>query len=309
MVTHGIDRIQISVGNLDEARAFFCDILELAPAGEGALDPAAQAALRGIPRLSAARAAYLRHPEQTTLLELIEFTPHSGRVIREGARHHDLGLFDVALRARGIDAIYADLKGRGFEFISPPVVYTADWARVTVKEVILIGPHRMPIALIERLSEPKPVIAGRFGALVDCAQFVADWQPTLAFYTELLGYTSVFDQELPDGLIDEVLDLPPGTKSRMAFLLMPPSATPAIELIRCTPPGKSLAEAIRPENLGLFGLAFQVADLAGALARLAAAGYPARGGPCDTENPARGRMRAAVVSGPHGARIELWEPR
>jgi catechol 2,3-dioxygenase-like lactoylglutathione lyase family enzyme len=262
-----------------------------------------------MPGLSGARAAYFRHPEQTTLLELIEFAPHTGRFIRAAARHHDLGLFDVALRARNIDAIYADWKARGIEFISAPVVYTADWAKVTVKEVILIGPNRMPIALIERLSEPKPVISGRFGTLVDCAQFVSDWQGALAFYTEQLGYTNVFDRDLPDGLIDGVLDLPPGTQSRMAFLVMPPTATPAIELIRCTPPGASLAEVIRPENIGLFGLAFRVADLDQAIARSRGAGWPVVGGPLETENPVRGRIRAAVVSGPQRALIELFETR
>jgi catechol 2,3-dioxygenase-like lactoylglutathione lyase family enzyme len=309
MVRNGIDRIQISVRDLKESVAFFRDTLEMTLAAEGELDPGALGRLYGLEGLSAARAAWLKNAEQPTLIELIQITPNSGKFIREGARHHDIGLFDVAFRAKDIDSIYADLKGRGFEFISAPVVYTADWAKVTVKEVILIGPNRMPIAFIERLSEPKPVIAGRFGTLVDCAQFTTDWEETLAFYTGLLGYKSVFDSDLPDGLIDGVLDLPPRTKSRMAFLLMPPAPTPAVELIRCLPPGKSLAAAIRPENIGLFGLAFRVEDLEAFLVKVKGAGYRVAGGPLALDHPARGRLRAAVVRGPNGSLLEFHESR
>ena len=307
MVINGIDRIKISVENLDAAVAFFRDTMEMQFAAAAELDASAMQALWDLPDGTSARAAYMKNNEQNTLLELIQLTPNSGRSIREGAKQHDLGIFDVAFRAKDIDAIYQDFKAKGFEFVSAPVVYEADWANVLVKEVIFFGPNRMPIALIERLSEPKPVIEGRFGTLVDAAQFVANMEQVRSFYTDVLGYTSVFDRDLPDGLIDEVLALPPGTRSRMAFLLQPETNTPAVELIVCTPPGNSLANIIGPNRSGLFGLAFEVEQLSELQDKVIAAGYPVKSGPVELEIPERGPVRSLVVTGPNQALLEFFE--
>lgn len=307
MVRNGIDRLKISVENLDETVAFFRDTMEMKLAAAADLDPAAMQALWGLPDNTAVTAAYMKNNEQRTLLELIQLTPSSGRSIREGAKQHDLGLFDVAFRARDIDAIYRDFRTKGVEFVSAPVVYEADWANVTVKEVIFFGPNRMPIALIERLSGPKPVIEGRIGTMVDAAQFVAEMEPVRSFYTDILGYTSVFDRDLPNGLIDEVLALPPGTRSRMAFLLQPETNTPAVELIVCTPPGNSLAETIDPTRIGLFGLAFEVEELSALQDKVIAAGYSVKSGPVEMQIPERGPVRSLVVTGPNQALLEFFE--
>ena len=307
MVKNGIDRVKISVEDLAASIEFFRDTMEMQLTATVELDASAIQALWNLPTGTTAQAAYLKNDEQPTLLELIQFSPNSGRFIRSGAQQHDLGIFDVAFRAKDIDAVYADFKARGVEFVSAPVVYTADWANVTVKEVIFFGPNRMPIALIERLSEPKPVIEGRFGTMVDAAQFVADMEDVRAFYTDVLGYTSVFDKDLPDGLIDEVLDLPAGTHSRMAFLLQPETNTPAVELIVCTPMGRSLADAIGPEQIGLFGLAFEVENLAQLEDNVTAAGYQVNSGRVELEIPERGLIRSTVVTGPNQALLEFFE--
>lgn len=307
MVKNGIDRIKISVEDLDASVAFFRDTMEMQLVATGELDAASMQALWDLPDGTTVRAAYLKNTEQSTLLELIQFAPNSGRCIREGAQQHDLGIFDVAFRAKDIDAVYQDFKAQGVEFVSAPVTYTADWANVTVKEVIFFGPNRMPIALIERLSEPKPVIAGRFGTLVDAAQFVTDMEQVRPFYTDVLGYTSVFDRDLPDGLIDEVLKLPAGTHSRMAFLLQRETNTPAVELIVCKPPGNSLTDVIGPTRLGLFGLVFEVGNILELQDKVVTAGYPVKSGPVELEIPERGSVRSLVVTGPNQALLEFFE--
>lgn len=307
MVKSGIDRIKISVSDLGASTAFFRDTMEMQVAAEAELDSGAMQALWNLGGGTTARAAYLKNSEQTTMIELIQFSPNTGRAIREGARQHALGIFDVAFRAGDIDAVYRDFTSRGVEFVSEPVVYTADWAKVTVKEVIFFGPDRMPVALIERLSGAKPVIEGRFGTLVDAAQFVADMEQARPFYTDILGYTCVFDRDLPDGLVDPVLDLPPGTRSRMAFLLQPETGTPAVELIACAPPGESLADVIQPSNLGLFGLAFEVDSLNALTERISAAGYRTVSGPVEMMLPERGAVRSLVIEGPNRALLEFFE--
>lgn len=307
MVKNGIDRIKISVSDLAASKSFFCDLMEMKVAEECELEPAAMHTLWNLPAETSARAVYLKNDEQPTAIELIQFEPNTGQNIRSDAAVWDLGLFDVAFRAQGIDEIYADLKEQGWGFLSEPMVYTADWANVTVKEVILIGPDQMPIALIERLSEPRPFIRNRFGTLVDAAQFVEDIPAVSAFYTDILGYTSVFDRDLPDGLIDPVLGLPPGTHSRMAFLLQPETNTPAVELIKTSAPCKSLASMIEPANFGLFSLAFETDNLDGLQKKIDTAGFSISGGPTSTNTGLHGPIRSMVVQGPNGALLEFFQ--
>ncbi len=307
MIKNGIDRIKISVSDLAASKAFFSDLMEMTVADESELNAASMQTLWNLPAETNARAVYLKNDEQSTALELIQFEPNSGRNIRADAAVWDLGLFDVAFRAKGIDEIYADLKKQGYDFLSEPVVYTADWANVTVKEVILIGPDQMPIALIERLSEPKPFIKNRFGTLVDAAQFVDDVPAVSAFYTDILGYTSVFDRDLPDGLIDPVLGLPPGTQSRMAFLLQPETNTPAVELIKTSAPCKSLAPLIQPRNIGLFSLVFETDDLAKLQNKIQSAGFSLIGGPAKMTVGLHGQVNAMVAQGPNSALLEFFQ--
>lgn len=306
MVKNGIDRIKVSCGSLGATAAFFRDTLEMTLVDEADLDPAACERLWRLPAGTRVRAAYLTNAEQSTLIELLEVSPNTGRPIREQARMYDHGLLDVAIRAKGLDAVHADLSGRGFEFVSKPVVYRADWANVTVAEVILIGPDRLPVALIERLTEPKPVITGRFGTMVDVAQYVASIDAALPFYTDLLGYSCVFNQDLPDGLIDEVVGLPPGSRSRLALLYQTTTKTPAVELIQCSAPGRSLAADIHPTRLGLFAMAFEVSDLAALARGVRELGFDVIAGPVEMAIGVRGRIEAVTVRGPNEVLLEFF---
>jgi len=306
MVKNGIDRIKLSVRNMPESVAFFRDKLEMTVVADGPIDATAFQRLWGLPAGTTAHAVYLRNDEQSTAIELLEVRPHSGTCIREGAKMYDYGLLDIAFRAKNLDTIYENLRRQGHHFLSAPVVYTADWARVTVSEVILVGPDRMPVALIERLSEPRPFIRNHFGTMVDVAQYVESMEACAPFYTDVLGYTSVFDQPLPDGLIDEVVGLPPGSKSRLNLMYQPETKTPAVELIHCSSPGRSLAPVIGPTSYGLFALAFETADLPGLLARVTAADFTVLSGPVEMEVGLHGRITAAIVRGPNDVLIEFF---
>lgn len=306
MVKNGIDRIKISVSDMIASVAFFRDTLEMTVVGAESLPAAVFQRLWGLPEGTTANAVYLRNDEQSTAIELLEVRPHSGRYIRDGARMYDYGLLDVAFRAKGLDVLYADLRSRGVRFNSPPVVYTADWAKVTVSEVIMIGPDLMPVALIERLSEPKPFIRNRFGTMVDVAQYVENMDSCNPFYLDVMGYKSVFDSELPPGLIDEVVGLPPGSRSRLNLMYQLETKTPAVELIHCSSPGKRLAPVIGPASYGLFALSFETADLEALLDGVRDAGFPVLAGPADTRTMLHGPITAATVRGPNGVLLEFF---
>ncbi len=195
MIDGGLARIAVSVRDLDEALFFFRDVMEMDVVARSELDAAVFGRLWRLPRCSRVRAAWLGNGRQSTRIELLEVIPNSGRPLRAGAAGFDLGLFDVAVRAADVDAVYEELRRQGWDFISAPVTYEADWVNLTVKEVILVGPGLVPIALIERLSGEKPVIRGRFGDMVDTAQFVSDMERAIAFYSGILGYEVFFDRQ------------------------------------------------------------------------------------------------------------------
>ncbi|MEM9275695.1 MAG: VOC family protein [Cyanobacteria bacterium P01_F01_bin.143] len=262
MIKNGIARILISVSNLSESVAFFRDNFGMSVVADYILDSSAINQLWNLPQGTTAHTTTLKNDEQTTLLELIEFQPHSSKPIRNPGNTTDYGLFTIAFRAKDVDAAYDRFKQQGYQFICPPTTYTFSLGPVTVKEAIMIGPNDIPIVFIERLSEPIPELKGDFGAMLDTSQVVADMAEVTNFYADILGLTTIFNENLPLGMVDNILNFPSGTESRMAFLTQPGSKTPLLEFIQSSVTGKSLSAADATPNLGLFAIAFATDDLA-----------------------------------------------
>ena len=104
MIKNGIARILIGVGDLSESVEFYRDILGMSVVAEYESDSNAIEQLWKLPPETTARSVCLKNDEQTTLIELIEFTPHSGKFIRSGGNTIDYGLFTIAFRAKNVDA-------------------------------------------------------------------------------------------------------------------------------------------------------------------------------------------------------------
>ena len=85
MVTSGIDRICISVRNMDESLSFFRDFVGMHVIDDQPLDPSAIQKLWNLDKDTTARAVYLKNQQQPTLVQLIEFQPVTGKSIREGS--------------------------------------------------------------------------------------------------------------------------------------------------------------------------------------------------------------------------------
>ncbi len=309
MINNGIARILISVGSVSESLAFYRDILQMSVVADYLVDSETIEKLWNLPQGTTARAVSLKNDEQTTLLELIEFNPHSGKFIRAEAKIYDYGLLTIAFRAKNVDALYERLKQKGYKFISPPITYTHNWVSVTVKETIALGPNETPIALIERLTEPKPVLKGDVGIMLDTSQVVEDLEEVTKFYVDILGLKKVFDQVLPQGMIDEILNLPTGTESRMAFINQPGSKTPVLEFIQCSATGKYLSDVAKPPNLGLFALALATDDLTVLIEKLQNYKYKILSGPVVISNSERNQMRTMVVEGPNQVNLQFFEPK
>ncbi|NET60070.1 MAG: VOC family protein [Symploca sp. SIO2E6] len=304
MIKNGIARILISVHDLRESLAFYQDIIKMSVVSDHPVDTETIEQLWHLPQGTTARAVCLKNDEQTTLLELIEFKPHSGKFIRSDAQICDYGLFTIAFRTRDVDAAYDYFQQQGYKFICPPITYTPNWVPVTVKEAIMVGPNETPIALIERLSEPKPVIKGDFGILLDSSQLVENMEEVTKFYVDILGLNMVFDKVLPEGMIDDILNLPAGTESRMAFINQSGSNNPVLEFIQCSVKGKYLSDVAKPPNLGIFAIAFQSDDLSALIEKLHSHDIKIISGPVTCSG---NQEKAILVQGPNQVNLQFFE--
>ena len=312
MITSGIEKIFISVRDMNESLAFFRDWVGMKVVADQNLDPEKIKQLWNLPQGTGARAVFLGNDEQATLLELIEFQPHSNKAIREGAQIWDYGIYDIAFFVKNIDKTYKELIDKGFTFVSPPIPYAPGWVPFSVKETVLIGPSEMPIAHIEIVSSRSPdfkipEMKAAYGNIVDSAQMVEDMEEVIRFYRDILGLTLQGDYKLPHGLVDEVLTLPPGTDVRIAFFNKEGSNGPLVEFLEYSLKGKSLASVAKPPNLGVFMISFETDDLNGLIDKFKKEKITILSGPVERESGPQGKIKAITVEGPSKVMLEFFE--
>lgn len=300
----GIKRICVSVSELEKSLAFFTGEMELTEVCRGRLDEQTVAAVYGL-ESSAAEYAMLKNEEQPTLLQLICFTNTPKRPIREGRPSWDFGYYDVAFRAKDNSWAYEHFRDLGFDYYCPPTRYVADWINLDVLEGVLKGPDAMPMALIERLKEPIPRFEGMFSIFTDVAQTVASGEEAARFYEGVLGLSKVFDEELPDGLVDDIVGVPHGTHTRM--LMFSGGNTPITECLEYSIKGRPMSDVAKPENVGVFAAAYETEDLDALLERCAAAGFETAVPPLRLRLEPYGEIRLARVNGPSGMSVELFQ--
>ena len=304
MTTSGLMRMIISVKDMAEAVSYYKDLLEMKVVSRQEIDSSLLCTLWNLPEGTTAEAVFLKNDVQPTCLELIRFTPNSGTCIRQGARPYDFGLFDIALRTK--DAALAEklITDQGYSVQCPAVEYTADWANVTVKEAVVIGPDQVPNALIERVTNPTP-IDGLFGEFTDNAQVVEDMEEAISFYQEALGLPKVFDMVRPKNLVNEIVGIPEDEAVRMVMFVKP--GTPLVECLEYSIKGRSLSEIATPPNRGLFMISFETDDLVAQMDKLHHYGFPVLSGPVEIDDAINGEVTSIRVSGPSGMMIELYE--
>lgn len=300
----GIKRICVSVSELEKSLAFFTGEMELTEVCRGRLDEQTVAAVYGLGS-SAAEYAMLKNEEQPTLLQLICFTNTPKRPIREGRPSWDFGYYDVAFRAKDNSWAYEHFRDLGFDYYCPPTRYVADWINLDVLEGVLKGPDAMPMALIERLKEPIPRFEGMFSIFTDVAQTVASGEEAARFYEGVLGLSKVFDEELPDGLVDDIVGVTHGTHTRM--LMFAGGNTPITECLEYSIKGRPMSDVAKPENVGVFATAYETEDLDALLERCAAAGFETAVPPLRLRLEPYGEIRLARVNGPSGMSVELFQ--
>lgn len=307
MTTKGMNRISISVSNLEDSLAFYRDWIGMKVIADETLEPDEIQQIWNLRGSTKARAVSLKNELQSTLLELIEFTPHSGRTIREGTKSWDYGIYCITFLVRDVDTIYHDLTGRGFTFISPPVQYQPNWVPYQVKEVTVIGPDNVRIDHFQRMKDEDYGSQGNYVKFDHCAQFVGNLDEAIRLYRDIVGLDLIGQMTIPKGLIDDIIGVPPGTEEKVAFFNKKDENALMMECMQLSTKGKSLASIARPPNLGLFMISFEVEDLSAFMEPCKKKGVAILSGPVELHSKLHGRIRVITLEGPNGVMIELFD--
>jgi catechol 2,3-dioxygenase-like lactoylglutathione lyase family enzyme len=303
----GIDRILISVRDMNESLAFFQDWMEMEVVTDTKLQSKKMQQLWNLSAETNTRAVYLKSQEHKTLLELIEFDPRSEMAIRSGTNPWDFGLYDLGFYVEDVEKIHRELINKGFKSVSQPVHYKPDWVPNEVKEMVIIGPNEINIAHFERVTPPKPVFRGKYGKMTHAALIVEDMERARSFYQNVMGLDFMGSITLTRGLVDEVLKLPPGTGVKLGFALKKDSEYSGVELLEFSLKGISLRTVARPPHLGLFAVSFKTDDLSGLIKKCKAEKIKILSGPIEMNLMPHGSVKAITIEGPGTEIIECFE--
>lgn len=302
----GIERISVSVTDLEASRAFFEDHMELTFVSEGTLSKEQVKGLYGME--ATAQYVLLKNEVQSTLLQLLAFDPKPTKTSREGYHCWDFGYYDIAFRSQSNDEAYEKFTELGYEFACPPYRYTTSWSGAEVLEAVMIGPDNMPLALIEKTAS-TPEFEGMFRNFPDVVLVVESVDESDRYYVDTLGLTKAFDMVMEDGLVDPIFGLDYGVHTRIV-MYMGSGDTPIVEIIEFTnKKGVSMTAegASVPANAGTFATCFEVENLEEALEKHTENGFEATGDIVEIEMAPYGTIRSVMVSGPSQAMVELFE--
>ena len=305
-VHEGISRVSASVFSLEESVNFFTKTMGLELVCEGDLDEQVCKALYDMP--CAAKYAMLKNAYQDTLLQLIEFAQTPTQTSREGYNSWDYGYYDIAFRCADIQACFKDLTAQGYKFLCEPYSYTTTWSGATVFEAVLQGPNGMPLALINK-TESTPEFEGMFRNFPDVVLVVDDIATADRFYTDVLGIQKGFDMEMEPGLVDPIVGTAGTDITTRIAMYVASGATPVIEILSYSEEGRPmrLDGAMVPAKAGTFATAFRTEVFDEVMAKCDENGFPVVYGPLEMTLAPYGQIRTALISGPNGTFMEIFE--
>jgi catechol 2,3-dioxygenase-like lactoylglutathione lyase family enzyme len=246
-------------------------------------------------------------------VRLVKFHGGRQRLMRSSAHTWDPGgIFDIDVYTRDARKVYRELQAEGWSAYGEPTDYS--WGGFDVCEVVATGPDGLVIALIEPKKIP-PGFAGMrgFTRVFNSAQIVADYDATLRFYTQQLGWkvfvdTIVRDVEEPGA---EVLGIPRPLATQVVrrIGIVHPEGTNdgSLEPIALEGlGGRHVGEHCVAPNLGWLSYRMPVAEAEAYAAELRAGGIALYGEPTTYRLAPYGLITAFAVRTPDGAIIEFY---
>jgi catechol 2,3-dioxygenase-like lactoylglutathione lyase family enzyme len=301
-----IHTVTIGVADLNRSKSFYEQTLGFKVWNAGDLDVEALASSWGMPRGLTGRYAVLA-PEgaEAGFLRLIEWSSPGERIWGNYDNYPDLGLFAINFRVSDLQAVWARLIEAGAAVKAPVTRYKLGGMDVIDGQCfdpdgVIIDVHQVSGDLTgieeEQVQYCTPVASVSIHAgPVDAAK---------AFYTQL-GFEVLYDKELTE--LGPFLGFPEGLVLRNANLVKPGrSPHGRVELSDYV--GKRAASRTSlavPPNLGIMMLSFKSDDFERDVTLLE--GLGARPGPVTVAQFGSSRRRLAMVSGPAGEALEIFE--
>ena len=311
----GFREVVFSVSDLEEASAFYQEVAGWEVVVDGLASPSL-AEHWGLDEDQVVEQVLLRNPgTDRGWLRLVRFPGAVQRQMRSAAQTWDTGgIFDVNVRVLDIHEKFRELREHGWQFTSEPVRF--EFGPFVVWEVLAKGPDGVVFAMIERV---RPPLEGwpnlrEFSNIFNSTQVVRDFDASLAFYRDALGFTVYLEHEGPSEMPGpNVLGLPHNLAAeipRKLVILSPDGGNAgSVELIAFVgATGADFSNHAVPPNLGILALRFPVADLEGYRDRLSGHGIEPVNGPSTLTLEPYGEVEIMTIRAPEGAWLEFFQP-
>jgi len=315
VMPEGFHEVVFSVSDLEAAAKFYQEVAGWNVVYLGSGD-AAIAKHWGLASDQLIRQALLTNPgDECGFLRLVSFPGAEQVQMRSSAQTWDTGgIFDVNVRVLDIHAKFGQLREHGWQFYSDPIQFT--FGPFVVWEVLTKGPDGVVFAMVERVEPPLegwPHLR-EFSNVFNSTQIVADFDTSLEFYRDKLGFRIYLEHEGPSKEAGpNVLGLPHNlaTEIPRKVVILSPDGTNAgsVELIGFDGlTGADHSEHAVAPNLGILALRFPVADLAAYRQRLAEHGVKSVNGPSTLNIEPYGEVEIMTIRSPEGSWLEFYQP-
>ncbi len=306
----GWHEVIVSVDDIERWTAFWTDTNGWELVHEGPLATDVYAGGDGEPL--SGREAVLRSPGSSAgYVRLIRFDKTAGQ-IRPNAQSWDTGgWFDFNVRVTDIQRKAAEMLALGWHGYSDPVEF--EFGPFVVREWLAKGPDGVVIAMIERV---RPPLDGwpefdDVSRVFNATQVVADFDASVAFYREVLGFQPYLEHEGPSRAAGpNVLGLPHNLTTeipRRVVILHPEKLNlGSVEILAFDgAAGRDFGAATAAPRRGILALRFPGDDLPALRRRLRESSAQYVGEIERVTLPPYGDVQRLIVRGPAGEQLEF----
>jgi catechol 2,3-dioxygenase-like lactoylglutathione lyase family enzyme len=263
----------------------------------GHIAEGARAVVLAAPGTDSGRLRILEHPDATH---------------RRRPQGTDIGLFDLDIYARDLDAFYSQ-SADDLTWVTPPGEWSITNTPVRLTQGLLLAPDNVNLVPVQAgpnatwLNAWKAHPALPFSEVSSAIAIVADMDASIRFWADGLGFDLIGDFQLAHPFLDQLLTLRPGTSFRMAILAAG-DQTARVELIHV--PGDALdrTNEAQPGAAGIIAWGMLSDDLAGDLDRMITAGGKLERSNVDVDDAVHGRATVMTVRTVDNNLLELWQP-
>ena len=237
------------------------------------------------------------------------------KIMRSSQRAWDTGgIFNMNVYAHDNDKIYRALQKKGWTALGDPTDYA--WAGFEVRETVAMSPDGFGIGMLQ----PYGIILielpeyQHMSRAFNSAQIVRDFDESLKFYIDKLGWKTLVNETVKDILEpgQEVLGIPGplaySVERKVAILHPQGTNEGGVELIEMSElQGRDFAPDCVAPNIGYLSLRFPVEDVASYAQELQQKGVEIYTSLSTVEIVPYGRTKCFSVRSPDGAILEFYE--